>query len=83
MVDGNAMYQKISHEAWKDIPSSYIFTSEDMTIPPNYQKFMVESLQKKGRPMSHTVELHTAHCPNLTATTDVVKFVQAVIESQE
>ncbi|KAI0438672.1 alpha/beta-hydrolase [Xylaria telfairii] len=76
--NGNGMYQASEHAAWRDIPTSYIYTTTDMTVPLAYQQNIVEGLEKAGRKVQ-TFTLETGHCPNLTATEDVVEIVEKVI----
>ncbi|KAI0529991.1 alpha/beta-hydrolase [Xylaria digitata] len=74
--NGNCMYQATKHAAWREIPVSYIYTTEDMTVPFDYQKNFVEGLEKVGCKV-RTFELSTGHCPNFTATEGVVNAVKA------
>ncbi|KAL1872153.1 hypothetical protein Plec18167_006756 [Paecilomyces lecythidis] len=76
--NGKCMYQPISRAAWREIPLSYIYTTNDMTIPLVYQKSMVEAIEKEGCHVD-TYELQTGHCPNLTATDGVVDIIKKVI----
>ncbi|KAL7628403.1 hypothetical protein AAE478_002605 [Parahypoxylon ruwenzoriense] len=75
--NGKCMYQEISRCAWREIPVTYIYTTKDMTVPLDYQKFMVEKMQAEGREVQ-TVELETGHCPNLTMTKELVAAVDAL-----
>jgi pimeloyl-ACP methyl ester carboxylesterase len=75
--NGKCMYQPISQCAWREIPVSYIYTTLDMTLPLDYQKSMVQTLEKEGRKVD-TYELQTGHCPNLTATDGVVDVIEKV-----
>lgn len=54
----------------------YIYTLGDITVPVDYQKRMVQNIEKEGRTVE-TVELDTGHSPNLTATKEVVDAVVA------
>jgi homoserine acetyltransferase len=72
------MYQELANCAWREIPVTYIGTSRDMSVPVRYQKSMIEILRAEGREV-HVVELDTGHCPNLTATTDVVDIINDVV----
>lgn len=76
--NGRCMYQEIAKCAWRDIPVSYIYTTRDMTVPLEYQMSMVERMRNEGREV-RTYELETGHCPNLTATLDVVDAVNMVV----
>ena len=79
--NGKSMYQAVTHCAWREIPVTYIYTSQDMTVPLDYQKSMVERMQGEGR-LVHTVELATGHCPNLTMTQGVVDIVTRIAVGQ-
>lgn len=76
--NAQCMYQPIQYTAWAEIPVSYIYTTNDMTVPFNYQKSFVETLEKKGLKVQ-TFELETGHCPNFTATEEVVNAVKKVV----
>ena len=67
----------MAHCAWKEIPVTYIYTSEDMTVPLDYQKSMVERVQAEGQAV-HTVELATGHSPNVTKTQEVVDIITRI-----
>ena len=75
--NGQSMYDTISNSAWREIPVTYIYTTADATVPHVYQTTMVEQLEAAGRPVK-THELATGHCPNLTATDDVVDVIKQV-----
>ncbi|KAJ3574806.1 hypothetical protein NPX13_g4246 [Xylaria arbuscula] len=75
--NAKCMYQSIEHAAWREIPVSFIYTTNDMTVPITYQKNFVETLTKEGREVQ-TFELVSGHCPNLTATSGVVNAIEKV-----
>ncbi|KAI9666124.1 MAG: hypothetical protein M1821_004059 [Bathelium mastoideum] len=77
--NGKSMYEPISNSAWREITLIYIYTTEDMTLPYDYQKNMVENVRKEGFKVD-TVELSTGHCPNLTKTKEVVVVVNDVVD---
>jgi pimeloyl-ACP methyl ester carboxylesterase len=74
-------YLPLTHCAWKDIPVTYIVLLNDMTLALNYQREMIDEMKKEGIE-AKVVELETGHCPNLTATGDVVKAINGIIASQ-
>jgi len=76
--NGKCMSQSIAKCAWREISVTYIYTTNDMTVPFDYQKSMVESMKGEGREVD-TVEVETGHCPNLTKTEDVVGVVDHVV----
>ncbi|KAL9057100.1 MAG: hypothetical protein Q9162_002534 [Coniocarpon cinnabarinum] len=75
--NGNCMYQDIQHCAWREIPVTYVETSNDMTLPLDYQKSMVKNMEEAGRRVD-VVLLETGHCPNLTMTKEVAQIVENV-----
>lgn len=76
--NGKSMYQELTQCAWREIPVTYIYTSQDMTVPLDYQKSMVERMRAEGQEVD-TVELATGHSPNATMTKEVVDVVNHVV----
>lgn len=74
--NGKCMYMPIENTpAWRDeVRISYIYTSGDLTIPVEYQKSMVQYMEKEGKAVQ-TIELDAGHSPSLTATKAVVDAV--------
>ncbi|KAI3322979.1 alpha/beta-hydrolase [Xylariaceae sp. AK1471] len=74
--NGKCMYLPLQKTpAWRDEAKiSYIYTLGDVTVPVDYQKSMVQYMEKEGKTVQ-TVELDTGHSPNLTATKGVVDAV--------
>ena len=79
--NGTSMYQAVEHCSWREIPVTYIYTSQDMTVPLDYQRSMVKRMQLEGQKV-HTVEPATGHCPNLTMTQEVVDVITHVAAGQ-
>lgn len=77
--NGKGMYQPTKHAAWREIPVAYIHSTADMTVPFDYQKSFVDGIEKAGLSVQ-TFELHTGHCPNLTATTEVVDAINKIVD---
>ncbi|KAH7394440.1 hypothetical protein BKA66DRAFT_438788 [Pyrenochaeta sp. MPI-SDFR-AT-0127] len=78
--NGQCIYQPLTTEraAWRDIPVTYIYTTKDLTVPLNYQKWFVEEMRKEGVGVQ-TATLEVGHCPNLTAADEVTKIVEDVV----
>ena len=72
--NGTSMCQPVTHCAWREMPVTYIYTSQDMTVPLDYQKSMVRCMQLEGQTV-HTVELATGHCPKFTMMQEVVDVI--------
>jgi pimeloyl-ACP methyl ester carboxylesterase len=75
--NGTTMSQPLTGCAWREIPVTYICTTQDMTTPFDYQMSMVEKMRAEGRHVD-TVELETGHSPNLTKTNEVVEVINQV-----
>lgn len=78
--NGKSMYDPIERCAWREMPVTYVMTSQDMTVPLDYQKDMVEKMRAAGTQVE-TVELATGHCPNATATKECVDVIVKVAAS--
>ncbi|KUI62724.1 hypothetical protein VP1G_09841 [Cytospora mali] len=76
--NGKCMYQPTEHAAWRKIPTAYIYTKADMTVPIHYQRQFVEDIEKAGRKVQ-TFEVETGHCPNFSAPQAVVDAVNKVV----
>ncbi|KAI1771164.1 Alpha/beta hydrolase fold-1 [Hypoxylon cercidicola] len=74
--NGKCMYLPLENTpAWRDDAKlCYIYTLGDLTVPIDYQRSMVQYLEKEGK-VVQTVDLETGHSPNLTATKGVVDAV--------
>ncbi|KAK7755781.1 hypothetical protein SLS62_002066 [Diatrype stigma] len=74
--NGKCMQQPIQNTpAWRDeVTICYIYTSGDLVVPVDYQKSMVEYMEREGRTVQ-SVEVDTGHSPNLTAPKAVVDAV--------
>lgn len=75
--NGRSMYQEVTQTAWREIPVTYIHTSQDMTVPLDYQESMVDRMKEEGQEV-HTFNLDTGHCPNVIKTEEIVDIVNEV-----
>ena len=75
--NGKCMYQPIQRCAWREIPVTYIMTTQDMTVPWDYQKDMVQKV-KAADAVVDSLELATGHCANATMTQECVDVVTKV-----
>jgi pimeloyl-ACP methyl ester carboxylesterase len=81
--NGQAMYIPLttSRAAWRDVPVTFIYTVNDMTVPYDYQKRFVEGMEKEGVKVQ-TATLETGHCPNFTAAKEVTDIVDKVTKGK-
>ncbi|CAJ2510476.1 Uu.00g132850.m01.CDS01 [Anthostomella pinea] len=71
------MQQPVERCAWREIPVTYIETSQDGEVPLVYQEDMVARMRAEGVEVK-TATLETGHCPNFTMPGEVVKVVEGV-----
>ncbi|KAJ5659896.1 hypothetical protein N7507_006347 [Penicillium longicatenatum] len=76
--NANAMYQPLTHCSWREIPTTYVFTTTDLTIPLSYQKHMVAGMEAAGRQVQ-TFTLETGHCPNITQPEELAKIIEQIL----
>ncbi|KAI3325133.1 hypothetical protein HD806DRAFT_553254 [Xylariaceae sp. AK1471] len=72
--NGNAMWEKINKCARREIPVTYVYTSEDSSIPLTYQESRVENLRAEGVDVK-TETLETGHSPHLTKHKELLDIV--------
>jgi pimeloyl-ACP methyl ester carboxylesterase len=79
--NGQAMYQPLTtpRAAWRDIPVTYIHTTEDVTVPFDYQKWFVDCMEREGVKVQ-TATLETGHCANFTATKRLATIIEEVVK---
>lgn len=76
--NGQPMYQPLTSEpAWKGISVLYIYTTQDMTLPLDYQKAMVEKMRSEGRDID-TIEIEAGHSPTVTKSKEIVDAINQV-----
>ncbi|KAL4866724.1 hypothetical protein BDV12DRAFT_210338 [Aspergillus spectabilis] len=79
--NGTAMYQGLETCAWRDIPVSYICTTNDMTVPLTYQQVIIEKLRGEGKDVP-TFELETGHCPQITMPNELADIVLGIMRKE-
>ncbi|ERF71953.1 hypothetical protein EPUS_06512 [Endocarpon pusillum Z07020] len=73
----DCMEAKVQFEAWKHIPLTYVHTTADMTLPPHYQKRILEKMEK-AKVKAKVVEMDSGHSPYVTKTDELVALVEKV-----
>ncbi|KAH8763615.1 Alpha/Beta hydrolase protein [Diaporthe sp. PMI_573] len=53
-----ALMGKATHEPWKDVPSTYIYSAEDVWVPPSFQDICLNNAKKAGK----HVDVHKFPC---------------------
>ena len=70
----SSLYGETKYEAWKDIPITYVRTTEDRCVPPIYQDLCLENAEKAGVPVNLEVFncAHSAYAKYPDEVTDLV-----------
>jgi hypothetical protein len=69
---------ELNYPTYKDIPSSYLFTKEDKTIPPVMQRSMVDAANElRGSPLIE-YDIPSGHVPFISMPGAVVEVVRKV-----
>jgi pimeloyl-ACP methyl ester carboxylesterase len=78
--NGQCMYDAIEACAWREkgVKVAYVMATADTCVPVDYQRGMVEAIRGEGVEVG-VWEVETGHCPNLTATAEVVKAVGEIV----
>lgn len=69
----------VTHTAFKDIPSSYIFCEQDQIVPPALQTQYIENIHVVTGKDVDVHKLNTNHVPNLTATETLAELVLKIV----
>lgn len=59
---------------------AYLFCEEDLCIPPKLQRAGIEMMEKESGQKVNVTSIKADHCPNVTATQDVVNWIVDVAE---
>ncbi|KAI1325329.1 alpha/beta-hydrolase [Xylariaceae sp. FL0255] len=79
--NGNAIWDRIEGCAWREIPATYIHTSEDIAFPmAAYQATYVKEAKKQGVVVA-TETLKSGHSPFFTNPDEVVAIIRRIAES--
>ncbi|RAH70676.1 alpha/beta hydrolase [Aspergillus aculeatinus CBS 121060] len=74
--NGGAWYEKVQRCAWREIPRvAYIQATLDMNVPLQYQKDLVEVMERETGSPVRTFEVETGHCPTFTKPEEVAAIV--------
>jgi hypothetical protein len=70
------------YDAYRHIPTAYIFCSEDKILTPGFQLERIEFLKRaclEGGRSLQVLEMKADHCPNVSALDETAeKIVQAI-----
>lgn len=70
-----------AEEAWREVPTTYVRTTEDRCVPPAYQDIMLDEVQRRGVKVRQVV-LQTSHAVYATKTQKIVQLVEEIAMSE-
>ncbi|GKZ32208.1 hypothetical protein AbraIFM66950_001418 [Aspergillus brasiliensis] len=82
--NGKCMYQPLTTEraAWRDIPVTYVLSTRDMTVPVDYQRWMVKMMREEGAEVED-IELDSGHSLDFSRAKEVAEIVDKVVARYE
>lgn len=75
ILNGNTTY-----EAWKDVPTLYVRTTEDRWLPPGFQDFCVKNTVDAGVSI-RTAALPSGHSPYVNFASELSEMVVQITQS--
>ncbi|KAK1750464.1 alpha/beta-hydrolase [Echria macrotheca] len=74
---GSVTEKTVGEEAWRDIPVTYVYATEDICLSMDAQTSMVAYMRGQGVEVE-TVEVEADHVPQVTATGRIVEVLEMV-----
>ena len=69
---------ELTHPMYKDIPTTYLFTKEDKTAPPEMQRSMVDAAHELGAFPVTEYSIDSGRVPFISVPDQVVEVVRKV-----
>ena len=66
---------KVTHTAYRDIPSSYIFCERDQILTPTLQKEYIQNIETISGNAVDVHKLDDNHVPNLTSPENLAEVI--------
>ena len=72
---------RLRYPGYNNIPVSFIFCDNDVILPPEFQKSVIEGIETESGKKVDVHHLNTGHCPNASAPEELAAVVVKAIES--
>lgn len=66
---------KLSYPGYNTIPVSFIFCEKDVILPPDFQRSVIETIEKESGNKVDVHHLNAGHCPNASAPQELASVV--------
>ncbi|EXJ58602.1 hypothetical protein A1O7_06029 [Cladophialophora yegresii CBS 114405] len=70
---------KLTYPGYNKIPVSYVFCEQDVILPPEFQRSVIEGIERESGKKVDVLRLSTAHCPNISAPQELAATVVKAI----
>lgn len=74
---------KLTHAGYKSIPVSFIFCEDDLILPAEFQRQVIETIEKESGKKVDVHSLKTGHCPNISAPNDCAAAILAAVREHD
>ena len=72
---------KLTYAGYKTIPVSFIFCEHDLVLSPEFQRRVIETIEKESGSKVDVHTLETGHCPNVSAPNDCAAAILAAAKA--
>ncbi len=72
---------KLQYPGYNKIPVSFICCDNDVILPPEFQRSVIEGLEREIGKKVDVHHLNTGHCPNASAPRELATIVVKAIET--
>lgn len=76
----SSVYSEPTYEGWRDIPSTYVYTTEDRWVPPIYQDICIANAKEAGVPLDIKI-FNCAHSAYAKFPKEVTALVKEITSS--
>jgi hypothetical protein len=76
-----AQFAAVSHEAWREVPVTYLLCEKDQALPVEVQKMMIGRIKEAGGKVGTVESCEGSHSPFLSMPETVVEVVVRAAEA--
>ena len=70
---------EVTYPAYKYVPISYIFCDKDAILIPDFQKGVIETIQRESGKDVDVRHLDSGHCPNISQPIETATIIRDAI----
>lgn len=65
----------VTYARYKDVPCSYLFSEQDLCVPPHVQQNVIDMIEKASGIKVDVTRIPADHCANVTAKQEVIDWI--------